>query len=431
MDFVSQHSNTIIGWTIILGATGGFWYVNQKKKEDGRPPFRARGQRPVPAAAEATPPQAKTERVRRAMNKKAKPAPATAAEPVSLADTNSEKEDTAWAQELAQRKLGTSFTTSSASTGSKKPKTVKQNKANKAAEAAELSTTSSTNGADGDDDLSPAQSPILPAEKSSALPNSKDVSDMLEAPSAGPAVIRLTESNKPAPKAKQAKGPIKEEGRRHQQNVKKAEEKKAAREEADRIQRDLLEKQRRLARINRNEPAKDGSASAKVSNGNIWQKGSNGANGNHTTSNNGGLLDTLAPETTGSKPAQARSNGANGSHDWWRGGNLPSEEEQERILKEQDDSSWNTVAPKKGKKAKNTNPAEQSAGQTKSSNPFHNPIEDDENSNSSNSADSVKAPSETDEERGIREDQRGSDNWTVQGDYRGKRSFSKEKWQTV
>jgi len=67
---------------------------------------------------------------------------------------------------------------------------------------------------------------------------------------------------------------------------------------------------------------------------------------------NGQLLDTFSNEASKAHGGKGHGGKANGGK-WWSG-DLPSEEEQERILKEQDDSSWNTVITKKGKK-KNKN----------------------------------------------------------------------------
>lgn len=114
-----------------------------------------------------------------------------------------------------------------------------------------LSDVSSTTGADGDDDLSPVGSPPL-AATSEKVSKAGDVSDMLEAPSSAPAVLRLTDPKgtmnkaqpKPAAKAFEAV-----ETKKQRQARQKREAEKAANEEAERVRRKLMEKQIRGARL--------------------------------------------------------------------------------------------------------------------------------------------------------------------------------------
>ena len=114
-----------------------------------------------------------------------------------------------------------------------------------------LSDVSSTTGADGDDDLSSVGSPPL-ATTSEKVTKAGDVSDMLEAPSSGPAVLRLTDPKgtmnkarpKPAAKAFEAV-----ETKKQRQARQKREAEKAVNEEAERVRRRLMEKQIRGARL--------------------------------------------------------------------------------------------------------------------------------------------------------------------------------------
>ncbi|KAI9842995.1 MAG: hypothetical protein M1838_002897 [Thelocarpon superellum] len=226
------------------------------------------------------------------------------------------------------------------------------------------STPSSTTGADADDDLSPALSPAFGAS-SAGQSVTAEIADMLEAPAPGPAILRLTEptqSSRPSKPVPKKTAPV-EETKKQRQNRRKAEERKLAREEDEKQRRVLLEKQLRTAREAEGRPAKNGLLSAKVPASSAWSSTQGPPNGNHvraalsSTASNAPLLDTFVPEavpaprpngtangaTNGLKPAEAPT-----GRIWDR--DLPSEEEQMRMIQEMNDGGWSTVP--KGKKSK-------------------------------------------------------------------------------
>ena len=216
-----------------------------------------------------------------------------------------------------------------------------------------VSAASSTTGADADDDLSPAVSPEIGATRTPTTAG--DISDMLEVPRNGPSVLRLTQSavpqeNRPPRPSKPVPEP---ETKKQRQNRKKNEEKKMAREEEEKERRVRLEKQLRTAREAEGRPAKNGLGTppASVAN-NAWNKaGGEGARqGSSLAGDNEPLLDTLdlnAPDAA-SKQNSDRGDGSSAEQEWKS--ELPSEEEQMRLLTELDGNGWNTV--KKNTKAK-------------------------------------------------------------------------------
>lgn len=235
-------------------------------------------------------------------------------------------------------------------------------KTNGAAKSQDMSTTSSTTGADADDDLSPAMSPDLRANQGNA-PSGTDVSDMLEPASKGPSVLRITEPVNPQPirQPKNQKAAPEPETKKQRQNRQKNEEKKAVREQAEKERRTLLEKQLRTAREAEGRPAKNGLGPAQLPSTNAWNKSGSAATdtkGPDTAQSSAPLLDTF--EDTPKTDPKARSNngGTNGTsvdEKAWNS-DLPSEEDQMRMITEMDsDNAWSTVA--KGGKSKKKLPA--------------------------------------------------------------------------
>jgi hypothetical protein len=212
------------------------------------------------------------------------------------------------------------------------------------------STASSTAGADADDDLSPAHSPALGATKINNR-SGVDVSDMLEAPQPGPQVLRVVPSNEPPrvqkPKAQKVHQP--EETKKQRQNRRKAEERKAAREADEQARRVLLEKQLRTAREAEGRPAKNGLGStSKAPATSAWAAPTGPVTGVPAQAVGvEPLLDTFDPAKfngTNSTPS-----GVTGGKHWER--DLPSEEEQMRMISESTDAGWSTVSGgKKGRK---------------------------------------------------------------------------------
>ena len=222
----------------------------------------------------------------------------------------------------------------------------------------DMSTTSSTTGADADDDLSLPVSPEFGATESTT-PSGLDVSDMLEPPSKGPSVLRLTEpvNQPPVRQPKPQKAAAEPETKKQRQNRKKNEEKKAMREQAEQERRVMLEKQLRTAREAEGRPAKNGMGTARPPSTNAWSNPTSAptkSEASPTTLENVPLLDTLEDResTTGSGTKHTNGSGDNTVADgktWNRG--FPSEEEQIRLMNEMDsDNAWSTVPSGKGKK---------------------------------------------------------------------------------
>ena len=214
-----------------------------------------------------------------------------------------------------------------------------------------MSTTSSTTGADADDDLSPSTSPAFGATRSHGGPG--DVSDMLEAPASGPSVLRLTAPSQPQ-RTNQPRPPKPtqfEETKKQRQHRKKNEEAKAAREQAEKERRVLLEKQLRTAREAEGRPAKNGLAPSKPPSTSAWSKPATeptATSGSAALVNGASLLDTFDENA---KPGTSNAGGASTKASWAE--DLPSEEEQLRILNEMNGKSeWNTVEKGRKKKAK-------------------------------------------------------------------------------
>ena len=291
---------------------------------------------------------------------------------VSTENDNAEDEgmdNEEFARQLSGLKIGTSLKKTATQNETKKTK--KQGKRNEAPQAMngsvstkngvanpqDMSTASSTTGADADDDLSPAMSPDLRATQATST-SSMDVSDMLEPAPKGPSILRITEPVNPQA-TRQPKAPKavpEPESKKQRQNRRKNEEKKAMREQAEKERRALLEKQLRTAREAEGRPAKNGLGPAQLPSTNAWNKPANAATdstGPATKPSNVSLLDTFEDTpTVGSNPlgTNGEANGASVDEKAWNN-DLPSEEEQMRMITEMDsDNSWSTVA--KGGKSK-------------------------------------------------------------------------------
>ena len=273
-----------------------------------------------------------------------------------------------FARQLSGVKTGTSL--KKVVTQNETKKTKKQGKPNEAPQpmngstsktngitsSQDMSTASSTTGADADDDLSPAMSPDLRATQATT-PSSNDVSDMLEPASKGPSILRITDpvNSPPIKQPKAQKATLEPETKKQRQNRRKNEQKKAAREQAEKERRALLENQLRTAREAEGKPAKNGLGPAQLPT-NAWNKPANAATnstGPATEQSSVSLLDTLEDTPTISLNPHSTNGGPNGSSvdkKVWNN-DLPSEEEQMRMITEMDsDNAWSTVA--KGGKSK-------------------------------------------------------------------------------
>ena len=271
-----------------------------------------------------------------------------------------------FAKQLSSLKSGTSLQKSASTTETKKSKKLgKQNESllypsnGKVAEPSggtrlhDMSTTSSTTGADADDDLSPATSPAFGATEATKMGG--DVADMLEAPVKGPSVLRLTQPSQPKPdrQPKEKKAAPEPETKKQRQRRRKNEEQKAAREEGEKERHILMDNQRRLAREAEGRPAKNGLGTSKAPTANAWvksmEKTTSEATGSLSNSS-GLLLDTFDnPGEFARNSAGTETNDTTAIPKAWNG-DIPSEEDQLRMLSEVDDKGWNTV--QKGGKAK-------------------------------------------------------------------------------
>ena len=281
-----------------------------------------------------------------------------------------------FARLLSGLKTGTSLT--KAATQNETKKTKKQGKRNEGppqaingsalktngvANPQDMSTASSTTGADADDDLSPAMSPDLRATQATTS-SRMDVSDMLEPAPKGPSILRITEPVNPQPirQPKAQNATPESETKKQRQNRKKNEEKKAMREQAEKERRALLEKQLRTAREAEGRPAKNGLGSGQLPSTSVWNKpASAGSEPTRAATQQSSipLLDTFedAP-TTGLNPhsTNGEANGTSVHKKVWNN-DLPSEEEQMRMITEMDsDNAWSTVA-KGGKRKKKSSAA--------------------------------------------------------------------------
>lgn len=285
-----------------------------------------------------------------------------------------------FARQLSGLKTGTSL--KKPATQNENKKTKKQEKRNETLPRAtngsalkpngvtgshDMSTASSTTGADADDDLSPTMSPDLRATQATTL-SSTDVSDMLEPAPNGPSILRITEpANLPPTRQPKAQKAVPQpETKKQRQNRQKNEEKKGLREQAEKERRALLEKQLRTAREAEGRPAKNGLGPSQLSPTNVWNKPTSAAADSTesvTKESSITLLDTFEDAPITALNPHSTNGGANGmsvDNKPWNN-DLPSEEDQMRMITEMDsDNTWSTVA--KGGKSKKKMPAASAAG---------------------------------------------------------------------
>lgn len=366
-------STTVMGWAAIAAAGGTiYWICNRQTSSKGRGKNGRIEKKPIErkvsdaAGATGKAIKRKAEKVETAVvsaidgavpqdgekksKKKTKPkkdvsfASEEAAPTISSASTEEDTADDTSNLEFARQMSSaqTGVVAPAKSAASSKQKSVKQTKATTpVVEPTETVHIAS----DGDDDSS--QAPSLPGIASS----SKDVSDMLETPAAGPGSLRITAPTQPVTKKeKKVNAPAPTETKKQRQNRKKAEEKKAAREADEAERKKLEEAQRRTARIAEGRAAKDGQAflAANPPAKSAWTASAASANGHESSSSsaNNDLLDTF----TESKPAPS-TNGVKGikANNMTPYASVPSEEDQIRML--QEDTEWQAVPSKKNKKS--------------------------------------------------------------------------------
>ncbi|CAN8098825.1 unnamed protein product [Discula destructiva] len=285
--------------------------------------------------------------------------PDTKAAPVP-SKSKDEIDDHAFAQRMANNKQN-KFISKTGSEQKQKQKSVKQSKAKDINEPNKESAPSSIADVDAgaDDDQSPITSPSVSAADATG------VSDMLEQPSSGPSVLRLTNTEEKPKKAKKAKAPEPTESKKQRQNRQKREQEKAIKEEQEKERKVLEENQRRIARLAEGRAAKDGVAFAAAQKANAWAANtSNGVSqtdasaahapldtfdaNSQTASGTAANAASSLPATLNGKENKdtAKENGK--TTDWTE---VPySEEQQIKMIEELDE--WQPVESKKGKKSK-------------------------------------------------------------------------------
>ncbi|KAK4190500.1 hypothetical protein QBC35DRAFT_377645 [Podospora australis] len=317
--------------------------TGQSKKE---PKEKAKRQRVESYGKDSEEPSKASQVKPRAPAAPTKPSKATKAADDSSDDGLDNKE---FARQLASIKQGTNLNAPKKS-DEKRQKSVKQSRAEIRDEAArnnKVSSPSSTTGVDGDDDASSTNaSPEVKAA------DAGDVSDMLEAKSFGPSVLRLTDTDKAKPKSqKKAKEPEKTETKKQRQNRRKKELEQEQRLEDEKQRKAAEETQRRTARIAEGRAAKDGSEfTNKAVKESVWT--GNGAKVVEKSATNGDSaavqpLDTF--ETGSFTDVSMPKSPAKPANDEWVASVL-SEEEQLKLIQGEDE--WNTVKTKKSNKKK-------------------------------------------------------------------------------
>lgn len=379
---ISSLSNkTVGGWLVIGLAMSYASYSYFLKNSQGNRHARPRG-REAFAGQPKKENKAKKQRVEQFTKSKpasyadaaAQPAePKVAPEPSKPTKSKDEIDDRQFAQRMAHNKQD-KFANKSSSDQKHKQKSVKQSKAKKAngaskqteantaidtaAEEPKESAPSSVADAEATDDQSPITSPSVSAADAAG------VADMLEKPSAGPGAIRLTNTEEKPKPAKKPKTPEPTETKKQRQNRQKKEQEKAVREEQEKERKRLEEAQRRTAREAEGRAAKDGSAFMAAQKANAWaEKKANGVSQKDAPAAHQ-PLDTfdvdsestakasIAPvATTNGKGSKENVQPTGKKSDWAE--IQVSEEEQMKMLAEDED--FTPVTSKKSKRAQKAN----------------------------------------------------------------------------
>ncbi|KAJ5793796.1 hypothetical protein N7457_000395 [Penicillium paradoxum] len=326
--------NPYISWAILLVVAGGlgWYYTNGNAATPKANVIRAAVEKAEPVVA---PKKSK---------RKSKPAPEPAAAKksevktvVSPPTTEDEKPDEEIdRKEMARRMAGLK---TNAPTQAAPTKSQKKNKKKAAQLSASDTRASSTTGAEADDDLSPVASPSVNA----TVPSAGYVSDMLEAPAPAASVLRVTGNVENQPKKQKVQAFKEVETKKQRQQRLKNEARKQQVQEAEVERKKLLEKQLHTAReAERREAARSTAPAA-----NAWQ--TKEAPAAKTTVVNGGSRSAATPATAPTDLLDTFESAAPAPTKWAQ--NLPSEEEQMRLLGAANgDDEWTTVSKKQPKK---------------------------------------------------------------------------------
>lgn len=348
-----MNMNPYISWAILLVVAGGLgWYYTNGSTPKAKTVIKSTVEKTEAAVAP------------KKQKRKSKPAPepTTAKKSevqtiVSPPTTEDEKPDEEidrkeMARRMAGMKAGPSATTAPAPT-----KSQKKNKKKAAQLDASDTRASSTTGAEADDDLSPAASPSVNA----TVPSAGYVSDMLEAQAPGASVLRVTGNVENQPKKQKAQTFKEVETKKQRQNRLKNEARKQQIQEAEVERKKLLEKQLHTARESERREAAKSSAPA----ANAWQtKEAPAAKANGAS--------VPAPVAAPAAPAASVDlldtfeSSAPATKKWQQ--NLPSEEEQMRILEAANgNDEWTTVSKVKKQPKKKGGKTDESVSETSAS----------------------------------------------------------------
>lgn len=327
--------NPFLSWAILLTVAGslGYYYSNGQSNR-GRTIVK-----PVAEKQDSAPTPKKnkrrTKKLETSQSRSRSPAPAKA-QPVSvqnrsLGDGDDNKDaNREFAKQFAKVRQGASLKPKSKET-TRQPEHIPESHPSTRA--------SSTTGAEADDDLSPATSPDVKAAHVSG-----DVSDMLESSGPGPSVLRLTGDFQEVKNKKKATLPSDaSESKKHRQQRAKNEAKKAMVQQAEKERMALLEKQLHQSRDHERRETKKSAPTT-----NAWANGAPAAPQRSASV----LLDTFeaakpAEPTKSEHPSVAPQPG-------WTS-NMPSEEEQMRLLDSiNSENEWTTVSSRKKDNKKKT-----------------------------------------------------------------------------
>ncbi|KAJ5127054.1 hypothetical protein N7448_007833 [Penicillium atrosanguineum] len=334
--------NPYISWAILLVVAGGLgWYYT-----NGQAPKAKTAVRTAVEKTEAVVAPVKKQKARKP--KTTEPAKKSEVKTVvSPPTTEDEQPDEdvdhkEMARRMAAMKNGTPLPAAPSAKSQKK-------KQKQAVQLESGSHASSTTGAEADDDLSPAPSP----------PGQCGLLGRLRAPAAGASVLRVTGNMESEPKKQKVQSFKQVETKKQRQQRLKNEARKEQIQEAEAERRKLLEKQLHTAR----ESERRETARSQAPTSNAWQTKAapktNGASQPPAVAPVAApvqLLDTFEPSAAGPQKK------------WDQ--NLPSEEEQMRILGasgSQIEDEWTTVPGKKTKKkGGKTDESEASASESQS-----------------------------------------------------------------
>ncbi|KAJ5147260.1 hypothetical protein N7526_000612 [Penicillium atrosanguineum] len=327
--------NPYISWAILLVVAGGLgWYYT-----NGQAPKAKTAVRTAVEKTEAVVAPVKKQKARKPKTTE----PAKKSEVKTVDEQPDEDVDhKEMARRMAAMKNGTPLPAAPSAKSQKK-------KQKQAVQLESGSHASSTTGAEADDDLSPAPSP----------PGQCGLLGRLRAPAAGASVLRVTGNMESEPKKQKVQSFKQVETKKQRQQRLKNEARKEQIQEAEAERRKLLEKQLHTAR----ESERRETARSQAPTSNAWQTKAapktNGASQPPAVAPVAApvqLLDTFEPSAAGPQKK------------WDQ--NLPSEEEQMRILGasgSQIEDEWTTVPGKKTKKkGGKTDESEASASESQS-----------------------------------------------------------------